>query len=189
MWRATAASSSEGLISLGDHQPAISPRLIIAKTNDQEGLARKFPLQVSDEAGVVLCAHGLPADIFVDLRLIAGRSPIRRQLRTKSRVPGKVIGRRVNKNEKRRTIALALDQIQRLVVIEMVRLHVARAHFFRVDEPIDAGRRLKSPRAEKRAVGRIEREGFISATAQRLRQSALDAIGGQTCEKKFMPPI
>ena len=62
-----------------------------------------------------------------------------------------------------------LDQIQRLVVIEMVRLHVARAHFFRVDEPIDAGRRLKSPRAEKRAVS--------GAGERRVRAIEIGSVG------------
>ena len=64
-----------GLVEAGIEQVRREFRLMIAVTHDQERLRRKFLFQPRDERGVIVGAHRLPAQIFIDHRLVAGRAP------------------------------------------------------------------------------------------------------------------
>ena len=67
-------------------------RLMIAITHDQERLPGKLLLQACEKAAVIVRAHRLPAQIFIDHGLVAGRAPWRRQVAAKPRLPGEVVG-------------------------------------------------------------------------------------------------
>ena len=160
-------------------------RLVIAEAHDQELLFREFARQPLHKVSVILRAHFLPAQIFVDLDVVAGIAPAGRQVRAIARVPGKMIGDGVNEQEERLSAALALHQAQGLVVKKMVGLDIARAHFLGIDHAPDAGRVLVGARGEERSRRGIQAEGLVAATPQRLRQAALDAVGRDARDKEL----
>ena len=153
-------------------------RLMVAIAHDQERLPRKFLFQPRNERGVIAGADRLPTQIFVDHGRVAGRAPGRHQVGAKFRLPGKMIGGEIDEHEQRRRRRLLRHQSDGLVVEEAVGLDVLGAEIVRVVEMLDAGGGLETARAHERAIGRIERDRFIAAAAQRQRQSALDAAGG-----------
>jgi len=54
---------------------------MVAVAHDQERLAGKFLFQPIEEPPVVLRAHGLAAQIFVDARIVAEIAPVQHQVR------------------------------------------------------------------------------------------------------------
>ena len=70
------------------------------------------------------------------------------------------------------------NQLQRLVVEEAIGLDILGAEVARIEEALDAGRGLETARAHEGAIGRIERKRRVAAAAQRQRQAAFDAAGG-----------
>ena len=127
------------------------------------------------KARVIVGAHRLPAQIFVDHGLVAGLAPGRHQVRAKPGFPGKMIGGEIDEHEQRRRRRFLRHQLQGLVVEEAVGLDVLGAEIVRVVEMLDAGGGLETARAHEGAIGRIERDRVVAAAAQRQRQSALDA--------------
>ena len=66
-------------------------------------------------------------------------APIRRQLGPERVPPGKVVEHRVDENEQRLIALLALDHLQRLIVVEAIGLEVPGLHVGGVEEAADAG--------------------------------------------------
>ena len=153
---------------------------MIAETQHHERLIRIIARQPGGEIAVVLRRHRLAANVFIDLRGIARRRPVRRQIGPIDAGPGKMIGREVHEHEDRRLRRLlAREHLQGLIEVELVGLHVlVDAHLRHVDELLDADALLEGARAEEVAIGRIERNGLVAAALQRLRQSARDPARG-----------
>ena len=86
-----------------------------------------------------------------------------------------MVGGQIDKGKQRCVGRLLGDQLDGLVVEEAVRLDALRAEIARVVEVLDARGGLEAARAHESAIGRIEREGVVTAAAQRQRQPALDA--------------
>ena len=132
-----------------------------------------------EEVGIIARAHALAANVFVGFRSVAEAFPLRRQVGTEGRSPWKVVGGDIDEDEERRCVSLAPDHVSRLAEIERIGLHVARrAHLLEIDEGLDPRAGLETPRAEEGAVGGIEAERLVAASAERVRQAALYAAGG-----------
>src|SRR5579862_8882081 len=153
-------------------------RLMVAKAHKEKGVVRELPLQPLEEVDIVLRAERLPAQIFVDRRYISQVLPLRHQVGPIAEVPGEMIGGEIDENEHRAVLVLLLDHLRRGIEEKTVRLDIFGAEIVLIVEMLHAGRGLVATRAHERAERRIEREGAIAAAAQRRRQSALDASGG-----------
>src|SRR6516162_6338615 len=152
---------------------------MVSKPYKQEGVLRKVVRETCEEVGIVVRAHALASNIFVDLRGIAESFPVRRQIRTENRCPGKVVGCRIDEDEQRGAAALAPEHIPGLVEIEPIGLHVAgHPHVAEISELLDPGGGLESAGAQKGAVGRIEAECLVGAVTQRLGKATSDPTGG-----------
>src|SRR5215218_2712677 len=116
----------------------------------------------------------LTAQIFVDVRPVAGIAPFAREIGAEAEIPREMVLRRIDQQEQRILAALLRDRVRRLVEIERVRVEEFRPERSGVEEILDAGRGLEMPRAEKRTVHRVQRKGLVAAMAQRAGQSALD---------------
>ena len=152
---------------------------MIAEAHDQERLVREIALQPLDERLVVMRAHVLPAQIFVDAVAfdvaVAEVAPVGGQLVAIAVRPGEMVGHQIGEDEHRPLRAVALQQIGGEGVIEFVRLDVAGLEVLGVVEVIDAERLLEIARAEKSAEPGIDAVGAIAAVVQRVRQAPRDA--------------
>src|SRR4051812_689890 len=108
----------------------------------------------------------LAAEIFVDVRPVAGIAPLRREIGAEAEVPREMVLRRIDQQEQRVLAALLRDRVRRLVEIERVRVEEFRAERGGVEKVLNAGGRLEVARAEKCAVHRVKREGLVAAMAQ-----------------------
>ncbi len=167
-----------GVVEAGLDQVRGEIRLMIAEPHQQERLVGEFALQPRQEFRIVLRAHRLPAQIFVDRRHVAQILPLRHQVGPVAVVPGKMIGGEIDENEHRAARVLLADHPRRSVEEETVGLDRFRAQIVLVVEMLHAGRGLEAARAHEGAERRIEREGAIAAAPQRRRQPAIDAAGG-----------
>ena len=163
--------------------------LMIAEPQHQEGLAGKVRRQPLLEVGVVARAERLAPDVLVDLGVVAEVAPVRRELRPQRVPPGEVIEDRIDEDEQRLIALLALDHLQGLIVVEAIGFDVAGLHLVGIEKAADAGGLLELARAEKRAIGGIERDGLVAAAPQRLRQAALDAAGGDARDVIAEPAV
>src|SRR5215469_10554579 len=134
-------------------------------------------LQPPQKINVVLGAHRLTPQIFVDRRHVARILPLRHQIGPVAMVPGEVIGREINENEHRAVLVLFGDHSRCGIKEETVRFDLARTEIVLVVETLHAGGSLETARAHERAERWIEREGAITAASQRGRQAAIDAAG------------
>src|SRR5262249_54066189 len=124
-------------------------RLVVAEADNEEALVRKLLRQPRAEFRVIFGAHGLAAQILVDLGAIAGIAPLRQPLGREAIAPRKMVGHGVDEEEQRPILALACDEARGGVEIEAVRLHLAGAEVARVEEAVDADRGLEGARAEE----------------------------------------
>src|SRR5438105_13710680 len=95
------------LAERGINDASTELRLMIAITYDQKRFSGEFPSQPLQKTPIVVRCHFLTANIFIDLRIIAGIAPLRRKRRAQALVPREMIGDRVNVEEERSTPALA----------------------------------------------------------------------------------
>ena len=160
---------------------------MITETQDQKRLIRIVARQPCGEVAVVLRRHSLATNVFVGLRRISQRRPVRCQIGPVDAPPGKMIGREVHEHEdRRRRRRLTRKHLQGLVEIELVGLPVfIDTHIRHVHELADAGPLLEPARTEEASIGRIEREGLVSAALQRSRQSTRDTASGDSCDVKL----
>lgn len=100
-------------------------RLVIAEPHHQECVVRKIAAEPVEEFGIVMGAHGLPANIFVHFERIAERPPIGRQIRAERPIPRKMIDRHIRKDEERRSAAFTCNRGQHVAEEEFVRLDIA----------------------------------------------------------------
>ena len=160
---------------------------MVAIAHDQKRLCRKLLFQPRNERTVIRVAHRLPAQIFVDRRLIAGVMPRRHQVGAESGRPGKMIGGKIDESEQRSLGRFLRHQPQRRIVEEAVGLDILGVEIARIVELLDAGAGLEAARTHECAIGGIERDRAVAAAAQRQRQTALDPTGGEASHEIGKP--
>src|SRR5947209_3659652 len=78
---------------------------------------------------------------------------------------------------------------KRMIVIEAIGIGGTGAQLLGIEEMFDAGGGMKSTRADKSAEPGIKAVGGVAATAQRIRQSALDAADGKPGDGVGKPAV
>src|SRR5262245_11239260 len=106
-----------GLIERRVDEAAGKQRLVVAEAHDEDRLAGKLAGKALLELRIVVHAHFLAAQIFVDLRRVARIDPGRKQIGRVAEIPGEVVGREKEEDEDRAVGALARDHVRGVVVV------------------------------------------------------------------------
>src|SRR5712692_1955027 len=134
-------------------------RLVVAVGQQQERLARKVAPGSFEQVRIIVKAHGLPLQIFVDRGGISRILPFRQQIRPPAGVPGIMVGGEIDEQEHRALAAPALDHPPRGVVVEPIGLDAVGAERALVEKFLHADGGLEALRAHEGAERRIDRVG------------------------------
>src|SRR5262249_34752319 len=162
-------------------------RLMIPEPHDQERLAGKFALKTRFELPVVVGAHLLAAQIFVDLERISRIDPARQEVGAVAEIPWKMVHCGIDENEYLAMTVILRDHARRIVVKKTVGIRGPGVHLLGVEEMLDAGGCVEATRTDEGAEPGIEAIGAIAALAQRGRQAALHAPGGEAGDRLGKP--
>ena len=155
---------------------------MVAEAHDQNRIVGEIALQAAAELGVVAHADRLPAQVFVDVKPVAGQSPVRSEVRSPAKIPREVIGSGVDEHEQRPAPALEGQRTRGDVKIECIGIALARAEVFGIAKILDASGSLEAAGAKEGAGIGIHTDGLIAAAPQRARQAALDPSGRKPCD-------
>src|SRR4029077_20679479 len=131
---------------------------MIAEPNDQKSIVGEISFQPRPKLGVVLRAHRLAAQIFIDRRHIAEILPLRHQVGPIAMVPWEMICSEIDEEKHRPVSALFAYHACGGVEEEAVWLQIPGAEVVLIVEALHAGRGLETPRAHESAQRRIKRE-------------------------------
>src|SRR5205807_2101143 len=144
---------------------------MIPEPHDQERLVGKFARETRLEARVVVHAHLLAAQIFVDLERISWIHPAGKEVGTPAEIPWRMVHREVNEDEYRATIVIVRDHSRRIIVKKAVGIRgpVAASgisarhvmHLYGIEEMHDAGGCVEATRIQESAEPGTEAIGAI----------------------------
>src|SRR5438093_11850954 len=89
---------------------------MIPEPHDKKLLARKFARETSLELRVVVGAHLLAAQIFVDLERISRIDPAGQEVGTVTEIPWKMVHREIDEHEYRTMTLIVRDHSRRIVI-------------------------------------------------------------------------
>src|SRR5262245_64272534 len=115
---------------------------MIPEPHDQERLAGKLALETRFELRVVVGAHLLTAQIFVDLERISRIDPARQEVGAVAEIPWKMVHCEIDENEYLAMTVMLRDHARRIVVKKTVGIHGPAVHPLAVQEMLAAGRRV-----------------------------------------------
>src|SRR5688572_17707826 len=157
---------------------------MVSKAHDQERFIRKLLPQVLLQAPVLICAYPLAAQELVDVEPIFCTYPIGVEILPESEVPRSVIGGRIDEEKYWAAVEMQPQLAERKLVVVGVRLTEGKdaallhTEIDGIEKVIEAGGRMIPADTEKIAVGRIDAECPVTASAQCQRQAALDTSVG-----------
>src|SRR5262249_57681421 len=102
-------------------------------------------LESGKQRGIILRAQRLSPYVFIDIRSIAERAPVRRDFRAIGEVPREMIGGRVDEQEQRTVAMFARDDVDRPVEVKTVALEPARTQVFHIEVAFDTGGPPQTP--------------------------------------------
>src|SRR5262249_61631401 len=101
----------------------------------------------------------------------------------------KMVHREIDEDEYRTMIVILRDHARGIIVIKAVGIRGPGMHLLGVEEMLDAGGCVEATRTNEGAEPGIEAIGAIAALAQRGRQAAFHAPGGEASDRLGKPAV